>query len=667
LLKLLPYLKPFKIAIIATMFLVMIRALSDLYLPTLSADMVNVGIVNEDLPYLWRVGLLMLGVAALGALSFVLAGFLSSKAAMGFGKLMREEIYTRVSSFSPQEFDLFGSASLINRTTNDIIQLQRFTMFGMRMMVIAPMLSVGSIFLSFQRDPVLAFAFVGVAPIMFLLIYLVMRKGLPLFEAMQTRLDALNRMVREGLSGMRVIRAFDRDEYEKWRFEQGNFAYRATAVRVFRILASLMPMMQLVINLTIIGIVWFAAIRIDLGYTRVGDLIAFIQYAMHVMFSFVAISRMFVMIPRASASANRIARILEVKPAIEELEGGYLAQEEGDVLSVKDRAVEARKSLEKLSDTDKKEKHLEGTETQKIREEGDNKEHQINIDSKAVPEFKKSNESSESRESPMEYPEQEETEIRENIEQENRKGTVEFKNVTFSYPGAERPVLNNINFSAYPGEVTGIIGSTGAGKSTLAKLMLRFYDVDEGSILVGGSDIREIRPKELRHQIGYVPQQAFLFSGTIMENVRYGKEDADEDEVWKALETAQAKDFVMEMNHGLYTVIAQEGKNVSGGQKQRISIARALVRKPAIYVFDDSFSAVDYRTDARLRAALFRETGKATVLVVSQRVSTVKRADRILVLDEGRIAGTGTHRELLKDCDVYREICASQLSGEDIA
>jgi len=578
--KLLRELKPFKLSIAVALLLILIRSLTELYLPTLSADMVNMGIVNGDIQYIRQVGSRMLIITATGILAFILAGYLSSRAAAGFARILREKVFTRVESFSLHEFDRFGTASLVNRTTNDITQVQNFVLFGLRMMIMAPMLSIGCLALAFSRDATLTLVFVVVTPIIFAVISLIIRKGFPLFKAMQAKLDRLNLIVREGLTGIRVIRAFNRDEYEKERFKHANLDYAATGLRVNRIMGAMTPLITLIMNLTIIGIVWFGGIRIELGLTNVGDLMALIQYSMQVMFSFIAISRIFLVIPRATASAARINEVLDTFPEIKDISG-----------------------------------EIQPERTQ----------------------------------------------------MKTKRGHVEFKDVTFSYPEAERPVLSNISFSAAPGEVTAIIGSTGSGKSTLVSLMLRLYDVDSGSILIDGVDVREMNQKSLRRLIGFVPQKTILFSGTILDNIRYGKEDAGEEEVIRAAETAQATGFISEMKNGFSTVIAQGGKNISGGQKQRLSIARALLRKALIYIFDDSFSALDYATEARLQTALSQEMARSTVFIISQRVSTVRNADRIIVLEEGRVAGIGSHAELTATCHVYREIVASQLSEEEIA
>ena len=442
-------------------------------------------------------------------------------------------------------------------------------------MITAPMMLIGGIILAVAQDATLSWILVVVIPILVAAIVIIMRNAIPLFRVMQVKLDKLNLILDEGLSGVRVIRAFDRMRYEERRFDEANLDLTNVAIRVNRIIAWLMPIMMLVLNISSVAILWFGAIRINNNQMQVGSLIAFLQYAMQILFGLLMVSMLFIMPPRAAASADRINEVLAMEPEIEDAEQVKQADE--------------------------------------------------------------------------------------------MKGYVEFQDVTFSYPGAEEPALNNISFSARPGEVTAIIGGTGAGKSTLVSLIPRFYDIDSGHILVDGVDVREIAQKDLRAKIGFVPQKAVLFSGTIAENIRYGKEDASDEEVQHAAEVAQATEFISEMQDGYDSVIAQGGTNVSGGQKQRLSIARALVRKPEIYVFDDTFSALDFKTDAQLRAALKQETLDSTVLIVAQRVSTVMDADQIIVLDEGRIAGIGTHRALMRSSEVYREIVTSQLSMEEIA
>jgi ATP-binding cassette subfamily B multidrug efflux pump len=466
-------------------------------------------------------------------------------------------------------------ASLITRTTNDITQVQQVLIMMMRMLISAPMMAIGGIIMAVSRDATLSLVLVVVIPVLLAVIFIIASKGLPLFKVMQVKLDKLNLVLRENLTGIRVIRAFNRLDYEKERFTEANSDLTSTAIKVNIIMAVMMPVMMLVMNFTTIAIVWFGGIRIDYGYMQVGDMMAFIQYATQIMFSLIMVSFMFVMIPRAEASAVRINEVLNTQPDI----------------------------------TDPKE-----------------------VKSGA-----------------------------------GKRGYVEFNNVTFSYPGAEKSVIRNISFSLSPGEVTAIIGGTGSGKSTLISLIPRFYDIDSGSILVDGVDVRMMTQESLRAKIGYVPQKAVLFTGTITDNIRYGKEDATEEEVKHVAEIAQATEFISNMEDGFDSIISQGGTNISGGQKQRLSIARALVRKPEIYIFDDSFSALDFKTDARLRNALRKETENSTVLIVAQRVSTVMDANQIIVLDNGEIIGIGTHKELINSCKVYREIVSSQLSEEEIA
>lgn len=572
--KLFKFLKPYAAFVVAILILVFFQSLSELYLPTLMSNIVDTGIVNGDTNYILKIGGFMLLVAAGGTICTVLASFLSSKVATGFSKDLRRNVFSRVESYSLQEFDKIGASSLITRTTNDITQIQQVLVMMLRMMISAPMMCIGGIIMAVSKDAKLSLIIIVVMPILALAIGIIGKKGMPLFKKMQLKIDKLNLVLRENLTGIRVIRAFNRLDHEKKRFDKANLDLTNTAIKVNKIMAALMPIMMVVLNFTTIAVVWFGGIRIDNGSMQVGDLMAFIQYVMQIMFSLIMVSMMFILIPRASASAVRINEVLD--------------------------------TVSEINDGD-------------------------------------------------------------NAKTSNKKGYIEFKDVTFNYPGAEKPALSNISFSAKPGETTAIIGGTGSGKSTLISLIPRFYDVSSGSILVDDIDIREMTQEDLRLKIGFVPQKAVLFTGTIADNIRYGKEDASDSEVKHAAETAQASDFISNMKDGFESVISQGGTNVSGGQKQRLSIARALVRRPEIYVFDDSFSALDFKTDAKLRAALKKETGKSTVIIVAQRVSTVMDADRIIVLDDGQIAGIGNHKELLNNCDVYREIVSSQLSEEELA
>ena len=574
-LKLLKHLRPFTLAIILALALLFFHSLSELFLPTLMAEIVDEGVVKGDTSFILQLGGLMLLVAAGGTLANVFASYFSARVATGFGRDLRRKLFSHVEGFSLQEFDQFGTASLITRTTNDITQVQSVLMIMMRMMVAAPMMAIGGIIMAIYQDAKLSLVIVASIPVLVIAIYLVAKKGFPLFRAMQIKLDKVNRVQREGLTGIRVIRAFNRIAHEQRRFNEANLDLTNIAIKVNKIMAAMMPLMMLVLNFSTIAIIWFGSIHISNGDMQVGSLMAFIQYAMQIMFSFIMVSMMFVMIPRAAASATRINEVLLTKPVI-------VNPEQVDILS-------------------------------------------------------------------------------------HKKGTVEFREVTFSYPGAEYPAICQISFKANPGEITAIIGGTGSGKSTLMSLIPRFYDVDQGGILVDGVDVREMDQETLRAKIGFVPQQSVLFTGTVADNIRYGKEEATDEEVKHAAEVAQAVDFINEMNEGFASPISQGATNLSGGQKQRLSIARALVRKPEIYIFDDSFSALDFKTDANLRNALKGETTHASVFIVAQRVSTVMDADQIIVLDQGRIVGLGTHKELLATCNVYREIVSSQLSEEESA
>ncbi|CAM3731198.1 MULTISPECIES: ABC transporter ATP-binding protein [Paenibacillus] len=574
-LKLFRYMRPYRTAVLLVLLFTFFQCLSDLYLPTLMADIVDKGITLGNVPYIWRVGGVMLLVASGGMVCAIAASYLASKAASGFGRIVRGRVFSHVENFTLQEFDKIGTASLITRTTNDITQVQQVTIMILRMMAIAPMMCIGGIVMAISRDPGLTTVLLAVLPILALAIFLIAKQGIPLFKAIQVKIDTLSRVVRENLTGIRVIRSFNRAAHETVRFNDANEDLTATSIKVNKIMGAMMPVMMLVMNFATIAIVWFGAHRINDAHMKVGDLMAFLQYAMMIMFSLIMLSVMFVMIPRAQASAVRINEVLHMQPDIH----------------------------------DPKEPGKPGLQ----------------------------------------------------------KAAVEFQDVTFFYPGAEEPAVSNLSFRTGPGEVTAIIGGTGSGKSTLISLIPRFYDVTSGRILVNGTDIREMRQEELRQRIGFVPQKALLFTGSIADNIRYGKEDATDEEIRHAAKVAQAADFIEAMEGAYDAEISQGGSNVSGGQKQRLSIARALVRRPEIYIFDDSFSALDFKTDAKLRAALREETGDATVLIVAQRVSTVMDADRIIVLDEGRIAGMGTHEELMNTSEVYREIVISQLSEEEIA
>ncbi len=573
--RLLRYLKPFRGAVALVLVLVFLQSLANLYLPTLMADIVDKGIVTGDTDYIVRIGGLMLLITLGGTICAVVASFFSARSAVGFGRLVRGKLFAHVEGFSLHEFDTVGTASLITRTTNDTNQVQQVLVLMLNVLVSAPLLAIGGVILAIAQDATLAWILVVAIPILVLAIFLIMSRAIPLFRIIQVKIDRLNLILDEGLTGVRVIRAFDRTAHERRRFDTANRDLTETAITVNRIVATLFPIMLLVLNLSTIAIVWFGSVRIDRGEMQIGALIAFMQYALQILFAMLMLSLMFVFLPRAAASADRINAVLDMAPEIRDAE--------------------------------------------QVRPVG------------------------------------------------AQRGYVEFDDVTFSYPGAEEPALAHISFTARPGQVTAIIGGTGAGKSSLVGLIPRFYDVASGRVLVDGVDVRELAQHDLRSRIGYVPQQAVLFSGTVAGNIRFGTESASDEQVRHAAEIAQATEFVDGMDAGFASAIAQGGTNVSGGQKQRLSIARALARRPEIYVFDDSFSALDYATDARLRAALKRETTDATVFIVAQRVSTIMDADQILVLDQGRLVGSGTHRALMESNPVYREIVLSQLSAEEVA
>ena len=572
-LKLLKGLKRYSILVLGVLILVFISTMTDLWLPDLMSEIVDTGIVKGDIPFILGRGGIMLLVTLLGTICTIGSSFLSAKVGIGFSRDLRKKVFEKVESFSLTEVNEIGTASLITRTTNDINQIQMVTIMMMRMMLSSPLIIIGALIMALRKDVELSRIILIVIPIIVVTIVVIAKFTMPLFKTMQKKIDKLNLVIRENLTGIRVIRVFNKVKTEEERFNKASLDVSRIATSANRLIGSLMPLMMLILNLSIIAVLWFGGIRVNEGDIMVGDLMAFIQYLTQVMFSLLMLTMMFVLIPRAQASAVRINEVLEMQSPIKE-------------------PVKA-----------------------------------------AQPQL---------------------------------RGHVEFKNVSFGYEGAEEYAISNISFKAQPGEVTAIIGGTGSGKSTILNMITRFYDAAEGEVLVDGINVKELSQQELRLKIGYVPQKAILFTGTIKDNILYGKEDATDEEIKYALDIAQATDFVSRMEKGIESEISQGGKNVSGGQKQRLSIARAIVRKPEIYLFDDSFSALDFKTDAKLRAALASETKDATVIIVAQRVSTVMDATRILVMDEGRVVGCGTHDELLKTNEIYQQIVASQLKkGEE--
>lgn len=580
-LQLMRYLKPYGFTIVAIIILILLQSLADLYLPTLMSDIVNNGIISGDTGYIWKMGGFMLAVSIVGTIVSILASLYASKVSSAFGKVVRHKVFSKVESFSTQEFDKLGTASLITRTTNDINQVQQVVLMILRMMVMAPLMCIGGIIMALYKDVKLSMVLLVVVPILAIAILAIVRIAMPYFKMMQKKLDRINLVLREGLTGIRVIRAFNRTSYEEGRFTESNKDLMDTAVKVNQIMAFMMPLMMLIMNICVIAIVWFGSHRIDANDMMIGDLMAFIQYAMQIMFSLLMMSMMLVMIPRAQASAVRINEVLDMEA------------------SVKDEPAFKQAA--------------------------------------AKPGF------------------------------EATEAVIAFDQVSYTYPGAEKPAVENLSFTCKQGEVTAIIGGTGSGKSTVIQLIERFFDSNQGEIRFKGVNVKDWSLDELRGNIALVPQKTTIFSGTVAENIRYGKEDASDEEVREAAAIAQALPFIERMEQGFDTMLAQGGTNISGGQKQRLSIARALVRKPSLYLFDDSFSALDYKTDAALRAALKTHVHDAAMIIVAQRVSTVMHAEQIIVMDEGVIVGKGTHHELLQSCEVYREIVQSQLSEEESA
>jgi ATP-binding cassette, subfamily B, multidrug efflux pump len=571
------YLKPYWKQVTLVVTLLLGQAIANLYLPDLNADIINNGVAKGDMNHILVTGGIMLIVTlVLGVISIV-SVYYASRTAMAFGRDVRAAIFHHVGTFSQTEVNTFGTPSLITRNTNDVQQVQMVVQMAMTMMISAPMLLIGGIIMALRQDVALSGLLVVILPLMAAFIGFALVKAMPLFRAMQVKIDRINQVMRETLSGVRVIRAFVRDDFERKRFDVANTNLTDTALKVGRIFALMIPGLFGILNLATVAVLWFGALRVDaaVGAMPLGNLTAFLAYLMQILMSVMMATLMFAMIPRAAASAERIQQVLDTEPTVH------------DPLHACEPVAAG--------------------------------------------------------------------------------GVIEFRNVEFRYPHAEDPVLRDISFSAGPGEVTAIVGSTGSGKSTLINLIPRFFDATGGELLVDGVDVREMAQEDLWSRIGFIPQRAFLFSGTVASNLRFGKTDATDEELWHALTVAQGRDFVEEMPEKLEAPITQGGSNVSGGQRQRLAIARALVKRPTIYVFDDSFSALDFTTDSKLRAALKKETRDATVIIVAQRVSTILHADRIVVMDAGRIVGIGTHAELMDTSETYREIVYSQLTKEEVA
>jgi ATP-binding cassette subfamily B protein len=574
--KLLPkYLRPYWLPLSIVLILVAVQAIANLYLPNLNADIINNGVVKGDTNYILRTGGFMLLITLMLGVCSIVSVFFGSRVAMSFGRDVRSAIFRKVMDFSQKDTNTFGTPSLITRNTNDVQQVQMVLVMAFNIMIMAPIMAVGGIIMALHEDVPLSGLMIIIIPLVVGMIAIVATKALPMFRSVQKKTDRINQVMRETLSGVRVIRAFVRTEHEEVRFDDANADLTRTQLRVNRLFAVMIPFLFGTMNLSTVAIVWFGGIRVNSGGMEIGNLSAFLQYVMLVLFSVMMAALIFVMVPRAAAAAERIQAVLDT-----------------DV---------------DLCDPD------------------------------------------------------------EAVEIADPKGVVEFDNVEFRYPGAEDPVLCGITFTARPGQTTAIVGSTGSGKTTLANLIPRLYDVTSGSVKIDGVDVRKLHLESLWHLLGMVPQKAFLFSGTVASNLRYGDETADDEALWHALEIAQGKTFVTEMSGGLDGEIDQGGTNVSGGQRQRLAIARAIVRKPKVYIFDDSFSALDFKTDQQLRSALRNETHDATVIIIAQRVGTIMHADQIVVLDSGEIVGIGTHEQLMKSCETYKEIVFSQLTREEVA
>ena len=569
------YLDRYRRPLVALVTLQLVATLAMLYLPTLNADIIDHGVVLGDTGYILRTGGIMLGVSVVQLACAAAAVLFGARTAMAVGRDLRAAVFDRVQAFSAREVGRFGAPSLITRATNDVQQVQMLVLLGCTLMVSAPIMCFGGIVLAVNQDAVLSLLLVGIVPVLLIVIGLIVRRMRPLGRGMQERLDTVNRILREQISGLRVIRAFVRDDHERRRFGAANDDLTDVALRFGRLLSLMFPLVLTIVNFSSVAVLWFGAHRIDSGGMQIGALTAFISYLMQILMSVMMATFMFMMIPRAEVCAERIQEVL------------------GTESSLRPPANPVRK--------------LRG------------------------------------------------------------HGQLELRGVGFRYPGAEIPVLRGVDLAAGPGRTTAVIGSTGSGKTTLLGLIPRIAEATEGTVLVDGVDVRELDPAVLARTVGIVPQRPYLFTGTIASNLRYGNPDATDEELWRALEIAQARDFVEALPDGLESPVAQGGTNVSGGQRQRLAIARVLVHRPEIYLFDASFSALDYATDARLRAALAQETADATVVIVAQRVATIRDADEIIVLERGEIVGVGTHHQLMADNPTYREIVLSQLTEQEAA
>lgn len=572
--QLLPYIRPHKRLLAGAIILLIFNNFTAMYIPTLTASLINVGAANKDLPYIYRICGLMLTVAVLGGASSIVSAILSSKAAAGLARDLREAVFMKAQTYSLTDFKTVGTASMITRSTSDINIIQRSTMMLLRVLLPAPIMTIVGLTLAFRTNVQMALFFIVVILFFGVMAFLIGRRAIPLFQMIQKKMDRVTYVLREVITGVRVIRAFNREEYEKDRFVEACYDYRDTTIKTGRVFAILLPFLFVILDLSVASVIWFGGMQVSNGSMEIGSIFALIEYLTIILFCSVMAVMGFMEIPRALISVERINEILNLTPEIVD-------------------------------------------------------------DTNATP-------------------------------KSDLKGTLEFRNVSFMYANAEEPVLSHISFTSKPGQTTAIIGGTGSGKSTIANLIPHFYQIQEGEILLNGINIIEYPQKALRDKIGFIPQKAFLFRGTIESNIRFGKEDATMEEIIAASKVAQAHEFIENLDDGYQSYVAQAGTNLSGGQKQRVAIARALVKKPEVYVFDDSFSALDYKTDSLLRKALKSQIKDSALIIVAQRISTIMDADQILVLDDGKVVSIGRHKELMKTCSVYQQIAATQLSEEEL-
>jgi len=594
---------PFILLIIGVLFG---QAMCELALPGYMSDIINEGIIMQDMDTIYRLGIIMIAVTLGSGICAIAGSFLASRTAAKSARDIRSALFRKVTSFSDAEMDQFSTASLITRSTNDVQMIQQASVMILRMAFYAPIMGVGALIKALNTNVSLTWTIGLAVAVIFMIMLMAFFLVLPKFKVLQMKLDRLNLIMKERLSGLLVVRGFARENYEQDRFDAANTDLMKINVFVNKAMSLLMPALMLIMNLSGILIVWFGSKLIEANDMMIGEMLAFLQYSMQIIMSFLFITMMFIMVPRAAVSAQRIGKVLVVEPSVKDSPAAVSgSQVKSEAAAVSDSQVKGKAAA--ISDS-----------------QGSTKEAPVS------------------------------------------KGILEFENVSFAYPDSKEKTLCDINFTVSPGKTTAIIGGTGSGKTTLVRLITRFYDVTGGRILLDGNDIRDIPQKDLRDVIGYVPQKGILFSGTIADNLRFGKEDASPEEMEDAAETAQALDFIKSKNAGFEELITEGGTNVSGGQKQRISIARALIKDPHIYIFDDTFSALDFKTDAALRKALKQKIKDASMIIVAQRINTIMDADQIIVLDEGEVAGKGTHKELLSSCDVYREIALSQLSEEEL-